>query len=381
MGFGIILPILPLYAEDFGASPSEIGLLVASFSLMQLIFAPLLGRLSDRIGRKPLLLFSMVGTAIGSLLTGLAGGLWLLFAARIIDGISGASVSVAQASVVDLAPPDQRPRLLGMLGAAFGVGFVVGPALGSLAALGDQRLPFFVAAGISSINAIVAWRRLPETNPKERREQARRQAGLVEGIRPGEAFGKWFETPGVVNLLAIAFIALVSFSAFESTFALLGERRFQLTQASAGAVFAGIGIAMVLVQGGIVHVAAKRFGETKALQFGLTLNIFGLLVLGSAKSWPVLIISLALLVIGQGLITPMTTSLIAGRAHGNRRGAVLGVQQAVGSMARVVGPVCGGFLFNQLGIGAPSWFGAVLVVVALVILLISRNTESGLDQS
>lgn len=371
VGFGIVLPILPLYAEDFGASPTKVGLLVASFSLMQLIFSPIWGRLSDRIGRKPLLLFSLVGTAVGSLLTGLAGSLWLLFVARIVDGISGASVSVAQASVVDLAPADQRPRLLGMLGAAFGVGFVLGPALGALAALGDHRLPFFLASGVAALNALVAWRRLPETHPSESRARAREGAERLSG-GPGD---RWFEMPGVLQLMLVAFLALVAFSAFEATFALLGERRFELTQASTGAVFAGIGIVMVGVQGGLVHTAAKRFGEMRALQVGLMLNAAGLMVLADAHRWPVLIAALALLVVGQGLVAPMATSLVGGRARSDRRGAVLGVQQSAGSLARVVGPAMGGFLFHHVGVSAPSWFGAGLSGLAVILVVTSRRME------
>ncbi len=338
---------------------------------MQLIFSPIWGRLSDRIGRKPLLLFSLVGTAVGSLLTGLAGSLWLLFAARIIDGISGASVSVAQASVVDLAPADQRPRLLGMLGAAFGVGFVLGPALGALAALGDHRLPFFLASGVAAVNALVAWRRLPETHPSESRARAREDAERLSG-GSGE---RWFDMPGVLPLVLVAFMALVAFSAFEATFALLGERRFELTQASTGAVFAGIGIVMVGVQGGLVHAAAKRFGEMRALQVGLMLNAAGLMVLADAHRWPELIAALALLVVGQGLVAPMATSLVGGRARSDRRGAVLGVQQSAGSLARVVGPAMGGFLFHHVGVSAPSWFGAGLSGLAVILVVTSRRME------
>src|SRR6476661_5146097 len=162
VGFGIVFPLLPLYAERFDASPTTIGALLASFSVAQLLFAPLWGRLSDRIGRKPVLVLSLAGTAAGSLLTGLAGSLPLLFLGRIVDGVSGASVSVAHASVADVAPPDERPRLFGLLGAAFGVGFVAGPAIGGLAALGGRRLPFLLAAAVAGVNAVAAIRRLPE---------------------------------------------------------------------------------------------------------------------------------------------------------------------------------------------------------------------------
>src|SRR4051812_38755193 len=164
VGFGIVFPLLPLYAERFHASATTVGALFASFSVAQLVFAPVWGRLSDRIGRKPVLVLSLFGTAVGSLLTGLAGSLALLFVGRIVDGMSGASVSVAHAAVADVAPAGERPRLFGLLGAAFGVGFVAGPAIGGIAALVDERLPFFVAAAIAGVNALVAIRRLPETN-------------------------------------------------------------------------------------------------------------------------------------------------------------------------------------------------------------------------
>jgi len=182
VGFGIILPILPLYAERFGASPTTVGLLLASFSVAQLLFAPVWGSVSDRIGRKPVLVLSLVGTAVGSLVTGLAGSLPLLFVGRILDGMSGASVSVAQASVADLAPPQERARLFGLLGAAFGVGFVAGPALGALAALGGARLPFLVAAGVAGVNALAAVRRPAWTE----RKRSGPQSTPLRTLGPGD---------------------------------------------------------------------------------------------------------------------------------------------------------------------------------------------------
>ncbi|HEX2041248.1 MAG TPA: MFS transporter, partial [Acidimicrobiales bacterium] len=165
VGFGIVLPILPLYAERFGAEAVSATGLVAAFSAAQLVFSPVWGRVSDRVGRKPLLVLSLAGTAVGSLVTGLAGSLSVLFLGRVLDGISGASVSVAQAAVADIAPPEDRARLLGLLGAAFGLGFVAGPAIGGLAALGGPEVPFLLAAAIAAVNAVVAARRLPETHP------------------------------------------------------------------------------------------------------------------------------------------------------------------------------------------------------------------------
>src|SRR5580698_151305 len=169
VGFGIVLPVLPLYARRYHASAATAGALVAAFSLAQLLASPLWGRVSDRVGRKPVLIVSLVGTALGSLFTGLATGLVLLFVGRLVDGASGASVSVAQASVADFARPDERARLFGLLGAAFGLGFVLGPALGGLLAPISPRLPFFAAALVAGVNALVAVRRLPETKRAPRR--------------------------------------------------------------------------------------------------------------------------------------------------------------------------------------------------------------------
>src|SRR3954452_9686568 len=205
IGFGILFPVLARYARDAGASPATAGLLVASFSIAQLVFSPLTGRLSDRVGRKPVIIMSLAGTAIESLLTGLAGSLWLLFLGRIIDGASGASVSVAQAAVADVAPPEQRARLRGLLGAAFGAGFALGPAIGGVAALVSHRLPFFIAAAIAGVNAIAAVKRLPETR--------RRELTNVVAERANESPSVQRTRQDLQRLLLITFIGLVAFSA------------------------------------------------------------------------------------------------------------------------------------------------------------------------
>jgi MFS transporter, DHA1 family, tetracycline resistance protein len=367
VGFGIVLPLLPLYAEDFGAEPFTIGLLVATYSLMQLVFSPLWGRVSDRVGRKPVLIVSLVGSAVGALLTGLAPTLWVLFLGRIIDGISGGSISVAQAAATDVAPPEQRARLLGLLGAAFGVGFVAGPALGGLAALGGKPLPFLLAAAIAGVNALVAVRRLPETNPHGRRV-ARGAAA------PASTSDRVLSQP-VLRLVAVAFLALVAFSAFEATFSLLGERRFGLDLASAGAVFAAIGIVLVVVQGGVIHPLVSRFGEIPVLRAGLVLDGLGLLALAVATTWPRLVGALLLLVVGQGLVTPTLSSVVAGRAAAGRRGSVLGVQQSAGAAARVAGPAAGGWLFQHVGVAAPYVVGGMLAGVALILTLGERSSK------
>lgn len=373
VGFGIVLPILPLYAARFDAGPATIGLLVASFSLAQFVFAPVWGRCSDRFGRKPLLVLSLVGTAVGSLLTGLAGSLWLLFAARILDGISGASVSVAQAAVTDLAPPAERPRLLGLLGAAFGIGFVAGPAIGAVAALGGPHVPFFVAAALAGANAVVAVFRLPETRQRSRPPKDPVQGDQEFPIVPTERIRS--VRRDLADYLLIAFVSLVAFSAFETTFALFGARRLGFGLTSTGVVFTLIGIAIAVVNGFAVAPAVRRFGEAKTLRLGLVLNACGLAILPFVHSLPALAPALLLLTAGQGLVTPTLSTTVAGRVGEDRRGAALGAQQSAGGLARVVGPIAGGFAFERIGVGAPYVGGVVLL--ALAVVLLSRGSGRG----
>ncbi len=369
VGFGIVLPILPLYAERFDAGPAAIGLLVASFSLAQFVFAPIWGRWSDRVGRKPVLVLSLAGTAVGSLLTGLAGSLWLLFAARILDGISGASVSVAQAAVTDLAPPEQRPRLLGLLGAAFGIGFVAGPAIGALAALGGAHVPFLVAAALAGVNAIVAAFRLPETHPRRPDQgfwRARRHESSAVALQ--NPVGGRSIRRELAGYLLVAFVSLVAFSGFETTFALFGERRLGLRLAGTGVVFTMIGVLIALVNAGAVAPAVRRLGEPGTLRLGLVLNGCGLAILPFVHSWIALAPALLFLTAGQGLVTPTLAATVAGRVSDDRRGAALGAQQSAGGLARVVGPVAAGFAFERIGVGAPYLGGVALVALAVVVL-------------
>lgn len=408
IGFGIVFPILPRYAEDLRISPAVIGLVVASFSLAQLVCSPVLGRLSDRFGRKPVLIMSLCGTALGSVITGLAGSVWLLLLGRLIDGASGASVSVAQAAVADVAAPEDRPRLFGLLGAAFGVGFVLGPAIATLAALDGPHIPFFVAAAIAGTNAVVALRRLPETHPRfaDAAAQVDDPVGLpggaggpglgsggeegpvadarpvpagaggaeavgdriaVAGLEPSPRAGedRWPMPPAVLRLVGVAFVALVAFSGFEGTFALLVEDRLGLTLSSTGAVFTVIGLALVVVQVGLIRGVTARLGESGTLRLGLAANAAGLLLLAVDGGWATLVPALGLLVLGQGLVTPTMSSAVAARVPAHRRGEVLGFQQSAGSLARVAGPASAGVLFQHVGAPAPYLVGGVLVVLAL----------------
>lgn len=377
IGFGIVVPILGRYAERFGASGLEVGLLFASFSLAQLVFSPILGRLSDRIGRKPVILVSLLGTAVGSFITGAAGSLWLLFVGRIIDGASGASVAVAQGAVTDVASPEQRPRLLGLLGAAFGVGFVIGPALGGLASLGGVHLPFFVAGTLALINAAVAWFRLPETRPKAARSHAaRNEDDHSDDLQSGDHMSSTTLDRNMaaagVRLWGLAFVglmAVIAFSGFEATFSLLAGRRFDLTEAGIAAVFVGVGIVLVAVQASLIQPVVSILGSRGALRLGLGLNVIGLMVLWQAETWPLLIAALLLLTVGQGLVSPNLSTLVAEGVPPDRRGEALGFQQGANALGRVLGPALAGLLYDRVTIGSPYVVGSVLCAAALAVAI------------
>lgn len=363
VGFGIVAPILGRYAERFGAGGLQVGLMFASFSLAQMVFAPVLGRLSDRIGRKPVIVVSLVGTAIGSFVTGIAGAMWVLFLGRIIDGASGASVAVAQGAVADIAPPERRAQLIGMLGAAFGVGFVVGPALGGLAALGGPHVPFFVAGTIAAVNAVVAIVRLPETKPDHAGVESPR------GRRSGAL------SPALRLYAVTALMTSLGFSGFEATFSLFGKERFGLTEGSTAVVFLFVGVALVAVQGGLIGPLTLRLGSRRLLTGGLFVVAAGLVVLGFTTTWIALVVSLMLLSVGQGVVSPSVTALVTEVAPVDRRGEALGYQQSVGAVGRVAGPALAGAMFDHVSVGSPYFLGAGMVAVALWAAVLAVTAE------
>jgi multidrug resistance protein len=352
VGFGIIVPILGRYAERFGANGLQVGLMFASFSVAQMVFAPILGRISDKVGRKPVIVFSLIGTAVGSFVTGAAGALWVLFLGRILDGASGASVAVAQGAVADIAPPEQRARLMGMLGAAFGVGFVVGPALGGLAALGGPHVPFYLAGSIAAINAVAAIIRLPETKPDT--------SHITEKHQRGTAL-----SPALKRFALVGFLSMLGFAGFEATFSIWGQKQFDFTEGSASIVFVFVGVTLVAVQGGLIGPLTQRLGSRKLLRIGLSLVAVGLLLLGLSNTWPLLFVALFLLSLGQGMSGPSGSALVAELAPVERRGEAIGYQQSTAAFGRVAGPVMAGALFDHVGISAPFFVSGVLILCAV----------------
>ena len=361
IGFGIVVPILGVYAKRYGASGYAVGWLFATFALAQFVCAPLLGRLSDRIGRKPVIVISLVGTAVGSFVTGAAGSLWVLFLGRAIDGSSGASLSVAQDAVADMATPQQRPKLVGMLGAAFGVGFVLGPAIGGLAALGGPHVPFYVAAALAGVNAIAAIIRLPETKVTPRTRVPR---------------GRQPRLPALRRLAIIGFLGTLAFTAFEATFSLFGNDRFALTEGSTAGVFLGIGLVLVAVQGGGFGRLAARVPAGRLYAGALVLVVAGLAVVGVSTVWPLLIVGLLVLSVGQGVASPALTELVNQAAPADRRGEAMGFQQSSYAVGRVLGPPLAGSAFDRVGVWSPMVAGAALTAVALGLVLVWRTPRA-----
>ena len=352
VGFGIVVPILGRYAERFGANGLQVGLMFASFSVAQMVFAPILGRISDKVGRKPVIVFSLIGTAVGSFVTGAAGALWVLFLGRILDGASGASVAVAQGAVADIAPPEQRARLMGMLGAAFGVGFVVGPALGGLAALGGPHVPFYLAGSIAAVNAVAAMIRLPETKPDT--------SHITEKHQRGSAL-----SPALKRFALVGFLSMLGFAGFEATFSIWGEKQFGFTEGSASIVFVFVGVTLVAVQGGLIGPLTQRLGSRKLLRIGLSLVAVGLLLLGVTTTWPMLFVALFLLSLGQGMSGPSGSALVAELAPVERRGEAIGYQQSTAAFGRVAGPVMAGALFDHVGINSQFLVSGILIIFAV----------------
>lgn len=366
VGFGIMLPVLPLYAEDFGASPAMAAAVIAVFSAAQMVAAPLWGRLSDRIGRKPVLIAALIGSSIGSLVTGLAGVLWVLFLGRVLDGASGSSYAVGQAAVADMAEPEDRPRLLGLLAAAFGVGFVAGPLIGSIAALGGRQLPFFVAAALTAGNAIVALVRLPSG----------RKSAPASAPKPGRLALWGASGPGVRRLAVLSLVAMAGFAGFEATFAMLVERRFpDVGDPTVYGLFAAIGVLMVLVQTRIVGPVNARLGTRSALRAALSLVAAGMVVLAMGGGWAGLAVALVLLVVGQGVFGPTLSNATVETVGADGRGSALGLQQSAGALGRIIGPLLAGVLFGRVAVGAPYLVAAVLAIAAMALVPRPRAEE------
>ncbi len=397
LGFGLILPLLPYYAEEYGATPFIVGLLAASYAAAQLIGAPILGRLSDRVGRRPVLLVSIAGTLVGFLLLGLAeplgkalagltgispnlGVLFVLFFSRILDGLTGGNITVAQAYITDVTDASNRAKGLGLIGAAFGLGFILGPATGGLLSTYGYSVPAFAAAGLAAINLISVFFFLPESLTAEVRAQ--RQAAQVQ--KPPftlEALWNALNRPRVGPLLHIRFFYGLAFAVFQSVFALYSQYRLGLDARQTGFILAYVGLLSVLVQGVGVGRLSKRYADTKLIFSGTI--IMGLALLGWAFTpsvWVLLVLLLPLSLSG-GVLNTVLSSALTKSVYPEEIGGTLGLSASVESTTRVIAPSVGGFLLGQFGAWAPGIFAALLMgwVVTFVYRRLVVNPDPPLE--
>ena len=338
VGFGIVIPVLPFYAEGtrFGATPSQVGLLFASYSVMQLVFAPVLGRLSDKYGRRPILLASLLGTALGFLILGFATTLWMLFIGRIIDGISGGNISTAQAYIADVTTKENRAKGMGLIGAAFGLGFVFGPAIGGVLSRWGINVPFMFAGSLALANAVLLYFTLPETVSRD--HPARVSAASGRGWHQLVASLK---KPRLGFVLTIYFLSIVAFSIMTATFSLFLMFRLGYDAFHNGWIFAFVGVISAIIQGGLIGRLVKKFGEPTLVILGgllFTASLLGIPFVTSSTGLFAILTLGAFTSIGQALTAPSLTSLASKSADASQQGAVLGVTQSVASLARAVGP-------------------------------------------
>jgi MFS transporter, DHA1 family, tetracycline resistance protein len=376
VGFGIIIPIQPFFAERLGASPTVVTLLGGSFSLMQFLFASVWGRLSDRVGRRPVMLLSISTTAIGYLWFGVAESLWMLFAARMLAGFGSANIGTAQAIIADSTTPETRAKGMGIIGAAFGLGFILGPALGAFFGQFGLSVPAFAAAALSSLNFILAIFILPETFPPEKRGVS------THSHRPGFDWKSLKHVARHVNVSQIFLVYLVysiAFALMEQSLGLFIDRAFLETsglaadpRARRAAALTGyyliiVGITATIIQGGLIGRLARHFGERRLLIFGaflIGLSFFLTAPVGFLGVFPLMFFVAACTASGTGLLNPSLSSLLSRSVNADEQGTALGIGQSLGALGRIIGPAFAGAIFER-HIGLPFYVGGALMIVCV----------------
>jgi MFS transporter, DHA1 family, tetracycline resistance protein len=366
VGFGIIIPLLPFYAETFGASPVTIGLLFAAFSLAQLVAAPALGALSDRFGRRPVLIFSLIGTVISFAMLAVAQSLAMLFAARVIDGLSGGNITIARAYIADVTEPDARARAFGFLGAAFGLGFIVGPGLAGLFAQISYTAPIWAAAAVTTLATGMAWLWLPETVHR----------GSAVSVPPWRALPEVLTRPHLRPLLVADFLYWCSFAVCTTTFALFASRRFGFDVTHTGYVLAAFGVLGVIVQAGLVGIMVGMLGVLRTFLMGLVIAAVGWGVVSLSSSVPMFLIGLIPAGVGVGLCNASIVTLVSHSGSRDEQGTVQGAAGALESLGRAIGPVWGHGALQRFGEGSAYASAAVAFLATAVLMLSYQPVET-----
>ncbi|BCX14589.1 MAG: tetracycline resistance MFS efflux pump [Patescibacteria group bacterium] len=368
LGFGIILPLLPFIAEKYEANPAQIGFLTATYSFFQLIASPILGRLSDRYGRKKILILSQLGSAIGYLILALANSLPLLFISRIIDGITGGNISIAQAYIADVTDNKNRARGMGLIGAAFGLGFIFGPAIGGALSKISYSAPALLAAFVSLLTIMTTFLFLDETVNTEKSTHSKRTEFSLEELK------KVLQIPNFVFLILIFFLINLSFSLTQGNLALWTEKTFGYDASKNGAIFAYVGVLAVLVQLVILPFLLKRINERNILKIA-TFNLFlSFLLIYMAKNEIIFYLALTFMPLGNGLANPSLQAIASENVKKEEYGGTLGFLQSAGSLGRILGPIIGGEIFYIFGKNIPfALASAILFLVFMITIKIKLN--------
>lgn len=375
VGFGVVIPIIPILSKNFGATPIQTGLLLSVYSAMQFLFSPFWGRLSDRIGRRPVLLFCLVCEGLSYILFAWARTLEWLFVARVLAGFFGASISTASAYISDITPKHERTKGMALIGVAFGLGFVVGPALGGgLATWGhsinpephfDTSFAFVWVAALCFLNFMFGLKFLKESL-SERSESAEKKKRF-------SVMWNFLKLKTVGSLMTVFMFSSLAMSGMEATLILFMGEKFQWDVKQVSFGFAYIGVIIVLTQGFIVRRLLPVWGERKVLRLGLLLLALGITGIAIASSIPAMAVTMTLLSIGNGLSNPSTLGSISLLVDSKEQGAALGVTQSMASLGRILGPVIGGALYGSIAITAPFWVSGILAFLGLMIVLINYN--------
>jgi len=370
LGLTMLMPLLPFYAQTFGATAGQVGALFSVYSLFSLVCGPLLGALSDRFGRKPVLLASQVGTFFGLLLMASATSLWVLFVARIIDGATAGNITVAQAYIADVSKPSQRAKSFGFIGVAFGIGFLIGPAATALIAsqFGD-RTAVFVAAGLSFTSLITTLLLLPSKPPKPEPEPGEVESAPVgrrQSVFDFRVFAEYFRRPAISPLLWQFLASQLSFGLFYGGFALYAERRFGMSTGGVSYSFAYAGLLGIFVQGYLLQKLIGALGDSRLLVIGFIAQIVSQTMLAVAWSVPLMYVGITALAF-TGFLRPVISSLLSRRTSSSEQGAVMGVTQSLSSISQIVGPLLAGFLIGRDWLLAWGLIGAAVAVVGLAL--------------
>ena len=367
LGFSLILPFLPFYAQTYGASPLLIGTILMAFSFFQFISAPIMGRLSDHYGRKPMLIFSQISTFASFIILGFANSLWMIFLSRIVDGMLGSNFTIAQAYISDISTKKDRSKAFGISGAAFGFGFLIGPAIGGYLSQFGYSLPSFIAAGISFITIITTLFFLPETIKRKKKIK------LDLKIFNFDEQKKYFAMPSVASKLWIFFTYVLSHSIYVSNFALYAERQLNFTAAHIGFVLTFIGVISIILRGFLLSKIIDWLGEINIQYLGISFVIAAMILLSFANL-PIFIIAMALFSVGSGLSRPVLVGNISKQISPNEQGSIMGVTSSLGSISQIIGPLVGGFMINYF---FPGSLGiAVAVVASFGLLLTIKDTKN-----